>query len=84
MSRTQEEIIASYKQKLQNTVLKRLKPNPDHYPIVNKWNYKYVVRPNLYEIFDIIEEAMDEIIGSNINITEEIIKDCIDMKVIGE
>lgn len=78
MSRTQEEILADYRQKLKNTVLKRLKPNPNHYHIVDKWNYKYVIRPNIHEIFDMIEDAMCEVISNDTNIMGEIIKDYMD------
>ena len=35
------------------------KPNPNHYPIINKWNLKYQYNPHKREIFNIIEELLD-------------------------
>ena len=38
---------------------KNLKPNPNHYPIIDKWNYKYVYAPNRDNVFKILEEMID-------------------------
>ena len=61
MSRSQEEILADYKQRLQNLIGRKLKLNPNHYPIINKWNYKYIYKPHSIEIFRMMEEALDEL-----------------------
>lgn len=42
------------------TLAEKIKPNPNHYPIVDKWNQKYVWNPNKYLIFVFIEKAIDE------------------------
>lgn len=38
---------------------KNLKPNPNHYPIIDKWNYKYVYAPNRDNVFKILEEMIN-------------------------
>ena len=38
----------------------KTKPNPNHYPIVDKWNQKYVWNPNNYMIFNFLISAIDE------------------------
>lgn len=38
------------------TITKNLKPNPNNFIIINKWNYKYVFKPNRKKIYDLIEE----------------------------
>ena len=47
---------------------KKTKPNPNHYPIVDKWNQKYVWNPNKYMIFSfltsVIDERMQEVINN--------------------
>ena len=35
------------------------KPNPNHYPIINKWNLKYQYNPHKIEIFNMIEKLLD-------------------------
>lgn len=46
----------------------KIKPNPNHYPIVDKWNQKYVWNPNKYMIFSflrsVIDERMQEVISN--------------------
>lgn len=46
----------------------KTKPNPNHYPIVDKWNQKYVWNPNKYMIFSflrsVIDERMQEVISN--------------------
>ncbi len=37
-------------------ITKNLKPNPNNFIIINKWNYKYVFKPNCKKIYDLIEE----------------------------
>lgn len=71
MSRSQEEILADYKQQLQDLIGRKPKPNPNHYPIINKWNYKYIYRPHRQEIFETLEKAMDELLEP---VMEDIIK----------
>ena len=36
------------------------KPNPFGYPIVDKWNYKYVWNPNKHMTFYFLSSAIDE------------------------
>ena len=43
------------KKKLE-TITKNLKSNPNNFIIINKWNYKYVFKPNRKKIYDLIEE----------------------------
>lgn len=35
------------------------KPNPNNYPIVDKWNYKYVIKPNMNKIYKECKEVLD-------------------------
>lgn len=35
-------------------ITKKKKPNPNNFPIVNKWNYKYVYLPSKEKIFNLI------------------------------
>lgn len=62
MSRSQEEILADYKQQLQDLIGRKPKPNPNHYPIINKWNYKYIYKPHKEELFEMMEEAIEEML----------------------
>lgn len=58
-----EKIAITYLKALKEKV----KPNPNHYPIVDKWNQKYIWNPNKYMIFaflrGIIDEKMKEVIN---------------------
>ena len=36
-----------------------LKPNPHGYPIVDKWNYKYIIQPHKRELFKFISETIE-------------------------
>ena len=36
------------------------KPNPNKYPIIDKWNYKYQYRPHREIIFKKLEELIDK------------------------
>ena len=40
------------------------KPNPNKYPIIDKWNCKYQYIPNQKIIFEKIEDLMDKQINS--------------------
>lgn len=71
MSRSQEEILEDYKQRLQDLIGRKPKPNPNHYPIINKWNYKYIYKPHRQEIFETLEKAADELLEP---VMEDIIK----------
>ena len=56
MTKTEEEI----RQHLSKYTAK-LKPNPNHFIIVDKWNCK-AIKTYKYEIFDYISECIDEMI----------------------
>lgn len=51
---------------------KNLKPNPNHYPIIDKWNYKYVYAPNRDNVFKILEEMINPILEKMANVKENI------------
>lgn len=38
---------------------KGMKPNPNKYPIVDKWNYKYVYLPNRTKIYECVERIFN-------------------------
>ena len=38
----------------------RVKPNPNGWLIVKKWNQKYIYDPSKKELFDIIENALNK------------------------
>ena len=58
-----DKCLEKYKKQLQEFKTQlRIKPNPNNYPIVDKWNHK-ALRPHLKEIFDMMERAVDEYIG---------------------
>lgn len=44
------------------------KPNPNHYPIIDKWNCKYKYYPNKEIIFNKLEELMDYYAKNSLNI----------------
>ena len=54
-----------------NKLKERIKPNPYHFPIVDKWNYKYVYLPNQNKIFLLLLNYLDNsipfLIEQNIN-----------------
>ena len=37
-----------------------LKPNPHKYPIIDKWNYKYVIRPHKHDVFSFVEKTIEK------------------------
>lgn len=43
------------------------KPNPNKYPIIDKWNYKYQYTPYREIIFKKLEELIDKQIYEEIN-----------------
>ena len=51
-----EKIVITYLKALKE----KTKPNPNHYPIVDKWNQKYVWNPNKYMIFSFLRRVIDE------------------------
>lgn len=51
-----EKIAVTYAKGLKN----ECKPNPFNYPIVDKWNYKYIWKPNMRIIFSFIRLMVDE------------------------
>lgn len=55
MSEVEEVAIAYLKALKEQT-----KPNPNHYPIVDKWNQKYIWNPNKYMIFSFLRKVIDE------------------------
>ena len=59
-----EEITITYLK----TLKEKIKPNPNRYPIVDKWNQKYVWNPNKHMIFsflrNVIDERMQEVINN--------------------
>lgn len=56
---TDEEMMKDFENFLQEKNI-YFKPNPNHYPIIDKWNSKYGFMPNRKLIFDKIEELIDE------------------------
>lgn len=75
----EERIKEKYKQQIiqqiQNITDKKFKSNPNHYPIIDKWNYKYVYKPNKFDIFDICMDAIENYLEE---LTEEADKDYIE------
>ena len=57
------------------------KPNPFGYPIVDKWNYKYVWNPNKYMTFSFLMSAIDERMQDAID-NGELFKQLCDVKQI--
>ena len=47
--------------------LNKLKPNPYEYPIINKWNRKYVYLPNRYKLFEYIKQVIDREVEERLN-----------------
>lgn len=37
----------------------RIKPNPNNWPIINKWNTKYIYNPSGRDLFTLLEHVMD-------------------------
>lgn len=56
---TDEEMMKDFENFLQENII-YFKINPNHYPIIDKWNYKYGFMTNRKIIFDKIEELIDE------------------------
>lgn len=60
-------------------ITKKKKPNPNKFPIVDKWNYKYIYLPNKEKIFNLIlkyfenkykKEYSTKLIDSFVNIKD--------------
>ena len=58
-----EEIAVTYLKALKE----KTKPNPYHYPIIDKWNQKYIWNPNKYIIFAFVRKILDEKMQEVIN-----------------
>lgn len=56
---TDEEMMKDFENFLQEKNI-YFKPNPNHYPIIDKWNYKHGYMSNRFLIFDKIEELIEE------------------------
>lgn len=52
-------------QKLADDINRLKKPNPNNWPIVDKWNCKYVCAPNAGELYDAMEEELAKAIENN-------------------
>lgn len=37
----------------------RIKPNPNNWPIIKKWNTKYIYNPSGRDLFNLLENAID-------------------------
>ena len=37
----------------------RVKPNPNHWPIIDKWNTRYIYNPSRHDLFVLVENALD-------------------------
>lgn len=46
--------ILNEQERIDRQLFQQCKPNPNHYPIVDKWNYKYVYLPYRIELFESI------------------------------
>lgn len=61
------------------TITKNLKPNPNNFRIIDKWNYKYVFKPNRKKIYNLIEEYISSP-ENMINSIERIFENFVDIK----
>lgn len=61
-------------------ITKNLKPNPNNFIIIDKWNYKYVFKPNRKKIYDLIEEYIFQSHENIINSIERTFEDFVDIK----
>lgn len=57
-------------QETKNIMGKNLKSNPNHYPVIDKWNYKYVYAPNRDDVFKILEKMINPILEKMANVKE--------------
>ena len=62
-------------------IKQNLKSNPNNYPIIDKWNYKYIYLPNRFKLFKEIEEEIDKEIF-NLFVKEEFYKKFVTIKEI--
>lgn len=56
---------------LTKQIKKELKPNPHNWPIVKKWNYKYVWNKYRYRLFELIDAEISKAIPKYIEKTIE-------------
>ena len=54
-----------------------MKPNPNNFIIVDKWNYRYIFKPNRMKIYSLIEEY---VFKSYCEETEKIFKNFTNIK----
>ena len=54
-----------------------LKSNPNHWPIVDKWNYKFVYNKYKFQLFQTIEEEIEKEIPKYVDFT---IKNLVNIK----
>ena len=59
---------------------KNLKPNPNNFKIIDKWNYKYVFKPNRKKIYDLIEEYIFQSPEDIINSIEKTFENFVEIK----
>ncbi len=52
--------ILNEQERISQQISQQCKPNPNHYPIVDKWNYKYVYLPHRIELFESIIDYIDK------------------------
>lgn len=52
--------ILNKQERICQQISKQCKPNPNHYPIIDKWNRKYIWNPNKNMIFNFLISAIDE------------------------
>ena len=64
-----------------NNLLKNKKPNINHFPIIDKWNYKYIIKPNLFKIYVCLFNFLEQKLTEE-KFYEEIIKNFVDIKKI--
>lgn len=62
------------------TITKNLKPNPNNFIIINKWNNKYVFKPNRKKIYNLIEEYISQSPENIINSIERTFENFVDIK----
>lgn len=41
-------------------ITKKKKPNPNNFPIVDKWNYKYIYKPNKEKMFNLFLKYFED------------------------
>ena len=41
-------------------ITKKKKPNPNNFPIVDKWNYRYIYKPNKEKMFNLFLKYFED------------------------